>query len=220
VNTLSPAQGYGLWAPRYAEETAISFLEDAAVRALPIAPLNGSLLDVGCGTARRLASSGAAFAVGVDASIGMLHHAVGGTPLAAADVRALPFADASFSRIWCRLVIGHVAALDAAWAELARVCRPGGHVIVTDFHADAVAAGHRRTFRDDMGVVREIEHHVHDAVAHDRAATRVGLELVARRDELVGPGIRRFYADAGRLGAYEAQRGLPVVLVLVHRRRS
>jgi malonyl-CoA O-methyltransferase len=219
VSALSAAEGYRLWAPRYAEETAISFLEDAAVRALPIPPLRGSLLDVGCGTARRLASSCATWAVGVDASIGMLRHARGDAPLAAADVRALPFADASFDRIWCRLVIGHVAELEAAWAELGRVCRPGGHVIVTDFHADAVAAGHRRTFRDDAGIVREIEHHVHDAKAHDRAAARAGLDLVARWDEPVGPAIRPFYDHAGRLAAYEEQRGLPIVLVLVHRRR-
>ena len=115
-------------------------------------------------------------------------------------------------------MIGHVAALAAAWAELGRVCRPGGQVIVTDFHADAAAAGHRRTFRDDAGIVHEIEHHVHDASAHERAARRAGLEIVARRDEPVGASIRRFYADTGRLAAYEEQCGLRIVLVLACRR--
>jgi malonyl-CoA O-methyltransferase len=148
----------------------------------------------------------------------MLQHAVGGAAVAAADVRALPFAGASFDRIWCRLVIGHLADLAAAWAELGRVCRPEGHVLVTDFHADAAAAGHRRTFRDEAGIVHEIEHHVHDASAHEWAARRAGLEIVARRDEPVGPSIRRFYDDAGRLAAYEEQRGLCMVFVLACRR--
>jgi malonyl-CoA O-methyltransferase len=220
VNALSPAEGYRLWAPRYADETAVSFLEDAVVRALPIPPLRGSLLDVGCGTARRLASSGAASAVGIDASLGMLRHAVGHFPLAAADVLALPFPDASFDRVWCRLVLGHVSALDDAWAELGRVCRPGGCVVVTDFHPHAVAAGHRRTFRDDAGIVHEIEHHVHDMAAHRSAAACADLEIVARTDGPVGPSIRHFYEQAGRLAAYEEQRGLPVVLALACRRRT
>jgi malonyl-CoA O-methyltransferase len=218
VTTLSPAEGYRLWAPRYAEETAISFLEDRAVRALPIPAAADWLLDVGCGTARRLEACDAALAVGVDLTVDMLRNAAAPANLAAADVRRLPFADASFDLVWCRLVIGHVRELGAAYAELARVCRPHGHVVVTDFHPDAAAAGHRRTFRDDAGNVREIEHHVHDAPAHAAAAEHAGLALAARRDDAVGPPIRRFYADAGRLAAYDEQLGLRLVLTLAYRR--
>jgi malonyl-CoA O-methyltransferase len=218
MTALSPTAGYGLWAPRYTEETATSYLEDRAVRSLPVPRTGGWLLDVGCGTARRLASSDAALAVGVDLTVDMLRCAPARGALAAADVCALPVADASFDRVWCRLVIGHVRALDGAYAELARVCRLGGHVVVTDFHPDAAAAGHRRTFRDGAGLVHEIEHHVHEPMAHGIAARNAGLELVARRDPPVGPPIRAFYSRAGRLDAYESQRGLRLVLALAYRR--
>jgi len=217
MTVLSPAAAYGLWAPTYTEETATSFLEDRAVRALPIAHAGGWLLDVGCGTARRLASSDAALAVGVDLTVDMLRCARSRGALAAADVCALPFADDSFDRVWCRLVIGHVRELRAAYAELARVCRRDGEVVVTDFHPDAAAAGHRRTFRDATGVVREIEHHVHHPTAHAVAAARAGLQLVARRDDCVGEPIRPFYERAGRLAEYERQRGLRLVLTLAYR---
>lgn len=217
MTVLPPAEAYTLWAPHYATETVISALDYVAVESLGVDVRGLRLLDVGCGIARRLTQareSGVGLAVGVDLTPRMLAEARAGELLAAADVRALPIADESFDVVWCRLVLGHLATLDAAYAELARVCAYGGRVIVTDFHPDAVDAGHRRTFRDDDGVVREIEHHVHTPRAHRRAATRAGLTLVHRFDRAVGETVRGFYERAGRLDAYEQQCGLAVVLAL------
>jgi malonyl-CoA O-methyltransferase len=219
VSVLTAADGYRLWAPRYAAETAVSRLEDDVVGDLGIDTEATRLLDVGCGTARRLCHSGAAIGVGVDLSPAMLAEAIGPCTLAAGDARALPFAAGFFDVVWCRLVIGHVAGLHAVYAELGRVCRRGGTVVVTDFHPDAVAAGHRRTFPDRRGISHEIEHHVHDPLAHVIAAGDAGLLLVERRDAEVSPAIRPFYERAGRLADYEAQRGLCLVLALVFRSR-
>jgi malonyl-CoA O-methyltransferase len=220
VTTLSARAGYALWAPRYAAETAVSALENEVVRAMPLPRTCGSLLDVGCGTGRRLALADCALAVGVDLSPTMLAHAVGSSGLAVADAAALPFAEAAFDRVWCRLMIGHVREIDLVYSELARVCSPGGYVVVTDFHAEAAAAGHRRTFRDEAGIVHELEHHVHACAGHLEAGARAGLALVARRDGRVGRSIRHFYTDAGRMRAYGEQLGLPLVLALAFRRSS
>jgi len=217
VTTLSPAEAYALWAPHYATETVISALEYVAVESLAVELRGRRLLDVGCGVARRLTQareSGVALAVGLDLTPRMLAEARDGELLAAADVRALPIADAAFDVVWCRLVLGHLPDLDAAYAELARVCARGGRVVVTDFHPDAVDAGHRRTFRDEDGIVREIEHHVHRPRDHRRAAARAGLTIVHRFDRAVGETVRGFYERAGHLDAYEQQRGLAVVLAL------
>ena len=217
MTTLRPAEAYALWAPRYAAETVISALEYVAVESLGVELRGRRLLDVGCGIARRLTQareSGVALAVGVDLTPRMLAEAREGELLAAADVRAIPVADATFDVVWCRLVLGHLSDLGSAYAELARVCERGGRVVVTDFHPDAVGAGHRRTFRDDEGVVREIEHHVHTPRAHRRAAARAGLTLVQRFDRVVGETVRGFYERAARLDVYEQQRGLAVVLGL------
>ena len=195
----------------------ISELVYVAVESLNVDVRNRRLLDVGCGVARRMTQareSGVALAVGVDLTPRMLAEAREGELLAAADVRAIPVADESFDVVWCRLVLGHVPDVDAAYAELARVCARGGRLVVTDFHPDAVEAGHRRTFRGDDGVVREIEHHVHTPREHRRAAARAGLTLVHCFDRVVGETVRGFYERAGRLDAYEQQRGLAVVLAL------
>jgi malonyl-CoA O-methyltransferase len=217
VTVLSAREGYRLWAPTYEGETAVSFLENSLVAEMtpPLAGLR--LLDAGCGTGRRLRDADAALAVGADLSPEMLS-ATGGTGLAAADLRALPFASATFDVVWCRLVIGHLPNFAQAYRELGRVCRAGGTVIVTDFHADAVAAGHRRTFRAADGELREVEHHVHPARAQVAAAGEAGLRLADRREGRVGPLIQPFYERAGRAGAYEQQRGLAVVLALAFTR--
>lgn len=218
--TALPArEAYRLWAPRYEAENAVTLLEDRAAGTLT-PPLAGrALLDAGCGTGRRLVGvSGARLVVGVDLVPAML--AAGrarrptGPPLAAADVTALPLRAVFFDVVWCRLVAGHVSELGALYRELARVARPGAAVVVTDFHPAAVRAGHSRTFRDEEGNVRTIEHHVHEPGDHERAAAAAGLALDARIDAAVGPDVRPFYERAGALDRYEAHRGLPLVLAL------
>jgi len=220
---LPPAEGYALWAPTYAAETVVSALEATTVTSFGVPLAGRRVLDAGCGVGRRLhdaRASEATIAVGVDLTPGMLAQARGERLVAAGDVRALPIADRAFDVVWCRLVLGHLAELDRAYTELARVCAVGGTVLVTDFHPAAAAAGHRRTFRDAEGVEHELEHHVHRAEDHRAAAERVGLTFREQRDRAVGASVRDHYERAGRLDMYERQRGLPLVLALAFAREG
>jgi len=218
MTALPAREAYRLWAPDYEHETAISALEAVTVDALGIETAGRALLDVGCGTGRRLRSNDAECAVGIDLSLEMLRHAADAPLVAAGDLRALPVASNSFDVVWCRLAIGHVRDLATAYGELARVCRRGGSVVVSDLSPDAAAAGHRRTFHDAEGTTHEVEHFVHSVSAHVVAATRAGLTLTAHRDGRCGPVVRHFYADAGRLRAYEEQLGTSIVMVLALRK--
>ena len=209
MTTLSAREAYARWASTYETETAISFLENLVVAGLAGPTIDGCVLDVGCGTGRRLQSI---HAFGVDVSIEMLRRAHSSAIVAASDARALPFRDAAFDVVWCRLMIGHLPAIAPAYSELARVVRVGGTVIVSDLAPDAARAGHQRTFRGSDGVVREVEHFVHDTDAQIAAARAARLDVVAHRTGFVGPEIRHFYADARRLTTYEAQIGLPLVV--------
>jgi ubiquinone/menaquinone biosynthesis C-methylase UbiE len=58
----------------------------------------------------------------------------------------LPFEDESFDLVVCALVLCHFADFKPVVAEFARVLRPGGHLLVTDFHPDIVSAGARTSF--------------------------------------------------------------------------
>ncbi len=217
MTALPVREGYRLWAPTYTAENAVSQLEAALVSEMtpPLAGLR--LLDAGCGTGRRLRGCGAAMATGIDLSPEMI--AIGrlelgpGARLLVGDVRALPFADAEFDMVWCRLVIGHLPECRSIYAELGRVTARGGEVIVTDFHPAAHIAGHRRTFRHG-DTVHEVEHHVHLPAAHREAAAEAGLRLTAIRRAEIGPSVRSFYESAGRITLYDQHCGLPVVLAL------
>jgi SAM-dependent methyltransferase len=219
VITLEPEQAYRLWAPTYADETAISLVEnDLAAELSP--PLSGKrLLDAGCGTGRRLGGEQAALAIGVDRCREMLmagsEHRV-----AVADVRTLPFPSGYFDVIWCRLVLGHISDPLPAYRELARVCCPGGNLFVSDFHADAVAAGHTRSFRDTSGQLYAVEHHVHDVNSHLAAAQEAGFAPRTRRDGQIDRRIERLYVQAGRHAEYERDFGLAVVAAFLFDRKA
>lgn len=218
MSVLPAREGYRLWAATYGPETAVSLLEARLVEEMGPATAGLRLLDAGCGTARRLRAAGAVLAAGADLAPEMLAAAPSPRGLAAADVRALPYRAGAFDLVWCRLVVGHLPTVEEAYGELARVCRAGGAVVVTDLHPEAAAAGHRRTFRDAGGALHEVEHHLHPLERHRAAAAAAGLAPAARRDGRVDAALRPLYARAGRLAAYEAQQGLALVLALAFRR--
>ena len=214
MTALSARDGYRLWAPSYADETAISFLE-AELAADLTPPLQGArLLDAGCGTGRRLHGTGASVSIGVDLCPEMLAAGAGGDfETLVADVRDLPLPGAAFDVLWCRLVIGHLPDPAPVYAELGRVADRGARLVVTDFHPAAHAAGHRRSFRH-QGEVHEIEHHVHDLAGHLIAAGSAGWRLTEKREALIGPEVLSFYETAGRTALYTRHLRLPVVLGL------
>lgn len=131
---------------------------------------------------------------------------------AAADVRALPFPSARFDVAWCRLAAGHVPDLVPFYRELSRVLDRGAALVVTDFHPEAVRAGHRRTFRAPRGEIRVVAHTAHEPAAHEAAARAAGLRFDARLDLPPLPDVRPFYEKAGALSRWEADHALPLLL--------
>jgi len=136
-----------------------------------------------------------------------------------ADIRALPFPDDFFDLVWCRLMLSYLPDLKPGYAELARVCRPRGQVMVSDFHADATRAGHRQTFRDAQGQLHEITHYIYDASSHAQAAILGGLTLVARHDGLIGPQIQPVYERLGHSDMYVRDCGLAIVALFLFEKK-
>jgi SAM-dependent methyltransferase len=116
-------------------------------RRLNIRP-GARILDVGCGSGRHTAAAYAlpkTIAVGVDlcrtdlcAACRRLafHDQVdagggGAWAFAAADSRRLPFADGAFDLVVCAEVLEHIIDHRRAVAELVRVLRPGGDLVVS-----------------------------------------------------------------------------------------
>jgi malonyl-CoA O-methyltransferase len=216
---LGAREAYPHWAATYDRETVVSAIENRLIGELGVITRDKRLLDVACGTGRRLRESAARLAVGIDLSPEMLRAGGGGEwPAVAADARALPFAPASFDVVWCRLVIGHLPHIAPLFAELARVCVESGRVLVSDLTPSAFAAGHRRTFRDDRNELIEVEHHLHDIDEQRDAASHAGLRLESLRIGVVDERVRSYYVDANVVAKYEDQRGQELVHALVFER--
>ena len=131
------------------------------------------LLDVACGAAHAAeqVAPHVRQVVGVDLTPALLE--VGAERLRAAgttnvllqegNAAELPFLDASFDLVMCRGSLHHFADPPGAVAEMARVCRSGGRVVVADMVApsaevrDAFDALHRCLDPSHAGVVLEAE---------------------------------------------------------------
>lgn len=184
-DTVSTRDGYDRWADVYDEmDNALIALEERELPAL-LGDLRGlQALDVGCGTGRltlRLAEAGAEVTA-VDFSEGMLAKARAKPGAEAVRfvkhdlATPLPFDDATYHRVLCCLVLDHIEGTDALFAELARVTRPGGAVIVSVMHPAMMLLGAMAEFEDPTTNrdVRpaSIENQVTDYVM---AAVRAGL---------------------------------------------
>jgi len=178
------------------------------------------VLDLACGTGRytRLLGPQTTVIVSVDLSTMMLSHAA--VPLRIrADMCRLPMADQSFDVIVCGLAVGHVVNLAGWMHEMARVLRPGGTLLYSDFHPDAARAGLQRTFKDHSGTRRVLPHHVHSTADHRRAVDAGTLRLGAFID--LRAGIEVSEPFAGSDAFYSQWHGLPLVLVVAaHKARQ
>lgn len=97
----------------------------------------GRYLEVGVGTgddAISLAAEYRAQVVGVDSSQTMIDEARrrGLAEAHVADAHSLPFPDASFDGCWADRVLQHLERPEVGLAEMARVTRTGGRVVVAD----------------------------------------------------------------------------------------
>lgn len=109
-----------------------ALIDELEVDALASYVRDREVLECGCGTGLILdrVHKLARRAVGIDLSDGMLAHAKRrGLDVQRASITELPFADASFDVAYSFKVLAHIEQIETAMREMARVVRPGGHVI-------------------------------------------------------------------------------------------
>jgi demethylmenaquinone methyltransferase / 2-methoxy-6-polyprenyl-1,4-benzoquinol methylase len=170
------------------------------------------VLDLAAGTAVstvELRRSGA-WCVAADFSLGMLragaHRPV---PKVAADALHLPFRDGAFDAVTISFGLRNVADPDAALAELARVTRPGGRLVVCEFARPTVAP-----FRVAYHAGLE---HVLPAIARRVSSNPEAYAYLGEsiRDWPAQPELARRIATAGWTGV--AWRNLALGTVALHR---
>lgn len=190
---LAPTEAYRRWARDYGDEPNAFQQLEAEAMGRQLRGIEGlDVLDLGCGKARlarQMLRAGARRAVAADLVLAM--HTQGSSPeigdrqplRAVAPTHPLPFRDACFDLVVCALVLGHVRDLEAALEEMARVLRPGGRLLISDFHPYATLRGFARTF-DDSGTTHAVTQHAHLFSDYVRVLVRCRLRIESLEEPL------------------------------------
>jgi SAM-dependent methyltransferase len=212
-------EGYELWSKTYDQPLRLFPIEHPTMRML-LDPLPPSVvLDAACGTGRYseyLVGHGHRV-IGVDSSGAMLAKARAKLPqgdFREGDLEALPLAAGSVDAAVCALALVHLPEVGQAIAELARVVRPGGRVIISDVHPFLVLLGWQAQFRTAAGASGFMRLHPHLPSDYCRGCAAAGLQVRGCHEPRLTPEAAATPAaerlpDANRA----AWVGLPGVLV-------
>ena len=221
---VEPLEGYRLWAETYDEDPNPLLALEHRVLLGELGSLAGKrVLDVACGTGRWMATAQrrGATPLGIDLSKAMLSQAERKDQLAGrlalADACCLPMADEAVDIVICSFALRSMASVRVAIAELSRVAKHGGRVIVSDLHPDTAQLPWRSTFRNGTRVY-EVAQHRYDVDEYLQAGREAGLQLLRRLAPRFGEPEREIFQRAGRKGQFESARRVPAVAILIWER--
>jgi len=217
-----PAAAYDIWALEYDNQPDnLMLMLDGQLCAdlLTTAPVTGSTVaDIGCGTGRHwgtLYKKQPARLVGFDVSPGMLHQLKAKYPRAEthllkdASLPQLP--TASCDLLLSTLTVAHIPDIGKAFTEWARVLKPGGQLIITDYHPEALARGGQRTFRDREQKTIAIRNHVYPLTRITDLATRLNLAPLHVIERRIDASMRPWYEKQGASAIFERFLGVPII---------
>ena len=212
---ISAREGYERWAPTYPDVAGNPLMraEERLMRELWPVVSGRRVLDLACGSGRysRLLVAEGAEVVALDLSPAMLRR---GPPVArvCATMLQLPFVAQAFDVVVSGLALGHCEDLPRWMTETARVLRPGGTLLYSDFHPHAARAGLTRSFKDEQARCFTLPHCTHELEAQFGHAAAAGLEIVRSAEARVGHEL--IEAFPGSAEFYRRWHGLPLVLVV------
>ncbi|WP_042393153.1 methyltransferase domain-containing protein [Streptacidiphilus carbonis] len=167
---------------RLAATEFVQSYKQLAVEALAVRP-GQAVLDLGCGPGTDLAAlaeavtpSGAVF--GIDSGAEMLDRArarTTGLPqvsLQRGDIHALPYAEGSFDRAHTDRVLQHVADPAGVLAEVRRVLRPGGRLVMAEPDWETLAVDH-----PELQLSRAYTRHIAERIVRNGALGRQSARL-------------------------------------------
>ncbi|MFE5741852.1 class I SAM-dependent methyltransferase [Streptomyces celluloflavus] len=220
VSELDAAAGYAAWSTVYDSlpNSYIEVEEPVVHELLDKGPV-GTALDAACGTGRQTAALTARGyrTIGVDQSPEMLDRARHNAPDAEyrrGFLERLPLADDSVDLALCTLAMTHLPDLTAGVAELARVVRPGGRVIISDLHPFVISLQGQCLFVHGSDQLAFIRNYVHLPSSYLNAFAAAGLTVRACVEpvfngRLAPGGYEESIADAARA----AWEGIPLVII-------
>jgi SAM-dependent methyltransferase len=217
---VSPIEGHRIWSASYDDDPNPLLALGMRVLSERLGPLHGlRVIDVACGTGRWMNAAlfKCANITGIDLCDEMLIAAArkpaleGRLALAQAD--ELPFANGSADLVLCSFAMSYFPSASRAIAEMARVTRRGGRVVMADLHPGANEAGWKRAFRSGDSVY-EIEHHSHSAAYLNAAAEQAALDQAWQTDAHFGAPEREIFQKARKDSVFAQASSIPALRVI------
>jgi ubiquinone/menaquinone biosynthesis C-methylase UbiE len=221
VVELDAEDGYDGWSPTYDEyDSPLIHTEQPVVRELLASQPPGDVLDAACGTGRHgawLAGRGHRV-IGVDGSPEMIERARVKHPemeLRVGTLESLPLEPDAVDLSVCGLSMAHCPAVARPVAELARVTRSGGRVVISEISPTVAALGGHALYAGTDGRLGLVRHHFHPHSEYLAAFRAAGLEVRDCREPTFDDGAidRIPFIDPVRETVRGALRGIPYALV-------
>jgi malonyl-CoA O-methyltransferase len=225
TRSVSVIEGQALWAGTYdLTPNPLLALEERTLDILLPGLHYKFVIDVACGTGRwllKFKAHGVRRSLGVDLSAEMLAQASRKPLLNGSLIRghacALPIRRATADLVMSSFSVGYIEDLRAFAGELARVLRPYGLVVVSDFHPENRSRRWRRTFRLGSEVY-EIRSFARPTAQICAEFGKCGLTLETIIEPCFGEPERHLFEAHGKGQIFENSRSKPAIFVCFFRR--
>ncbi len=221
VRKLSSREAYRLWSSFYDDQpdNAVLFLEEKLFTEMisAITLKDKKILDIGCGTGRHwkeLISFDPAGVTGVDSSGEMLNKLLSkfpGSTVYVSDNNSLEsLKDCSFDIVISTLTIGHIKEIEKYFYEWNKKLRPGGEIIITDFHPDAFSSGMKRSFPLKNEVI-EVENYLYDIAFLNKIFSELKWDVISLYQKAIDNDVRHLFEKQNFTSAFSKYFGTPLI---------
>jgi ubiquinone/menaquinone biosynthesis C-methylase UbiE len=217
----SPAVAYDLWASAYDDQPGnlmIDLDEEIFSSFLQNIELKGKIIaDIGCGTGRhwkKILDKAPHQLIGYDVSVEMLKRLKEKYPEATThlltDNLLHGLENNSCDVLTSTLTVAHIENLESAFAEWDRVLKPGGEVVITDYHPELLAKGGKRTFKYRNKIIA-IQNFIHPIEKVKALARQLHWNEIRFTEKKIDEAVKEYYENQYALSLYEKFKGTAVI---------
>ncbi len=221
VKETEPASAYNLWAASYDSQpdNLMLALDEQLFSGLlnNVNVQNKIVADIGCGTGRhwkKIMDRDPKKIIGFDVSQGMLQILQQKFPQAETHLlindELQGLQNESCDLVFSTLTIAHIENINKAIAEWSRILKPGGDMIITDYHPKALSKGGKRTFSYNRKTVA-VKNYVHTIELIKEITQRLGLQEMGLVEKSIDDSAKPYYEKQNALSVFEAWKGMPII---------
>lgn len=221
TRTTGPETAYDLWSEKYDHQpdNLMLALDEEIFSALleGLNLQNKIIADIGCGTGRhwkKILEQHPKKLIGFDVSEGMLKILQQKFPQAETH-HLISDELNNVENEYCDIIINtltiaHIKDPKKVLREWNRILKPGGEIIITDYHPAALAKGGNRTFRYQNKTIA-VKNYVHPIETIKEIAAGLLLKVLCLNEKSIDEQVKSFYEKQNALPVFEAWKGTPII---------